>query len=80
MNQAASAAAIEDAVCANLESRFRWHGIFDLVFLHKLVSSFFSEFLEIDSSLRTELVLLKNQLADQNSPTTHINLFLVNSQ
>ena len=64
LNQAATAPAIEDAVCQNLETRFRWQAIFDLMCLHKLVSTFFIEFLEIDNSIRDELVLLKDILED----------------
>ena len=79
LNQAATAPAIEDTVCQNLESRFRWQAIFDLMFLYKLVCNFFSEFLAIDGSLRDELVLLKEVLEDQDHPTTRTVMFLVNT-
>ena len=79
INQAINASAIEDTVCQNLESRFRWHAIFDLMFLHKLVCNFFEEFQQIDTTLRNELIHLKNVLQDQGHPTTLTILFLINT-
>ena len=79
INQAVNASAIEDAVCQNLDSRFRWHAIFDLMFLHKLVCSFFEDFQKIDDTLRKELIYLKQVLQDQGHPTTLTILYLLNT-
>ena len=63
-------------LCQTLENKFRWHAIYDLVYLYKRVNLFFSNFVAIDISLQKPLMRLRDDLSDQTSAVTRMTLFV----
>ena len=51
LNQAATAQEIDAKLCTTLENKFRWHAIYDLVWLYRRVIVFFNNFINIDRTL-----------------------------
>ena len=61
LNQAASQVTnVDPNLCQTLENKFRWHAIYDLVFLYKRVNQFLTNFIAIDNSIKMSLVALRD--------------------
>jgi len=64
-------------LCQTLENKFRWHAIYDLVYLYKRVNLFLTNFVGIDKTLKQCLMDLRDtDLADSESAVTQMTLYM----
>ena len=77
LNQAASQVnAVDSTLCQTLESKFRWHAIYDLVFLYKRVNLFLKNFISTDKHLKQSLLQLREDLEDPKGSLTRMTYFI----
>ena len=77
LNQAASQVNAVDAnLCQTLENKFRWHAIYDLVFLYKRVNLFLKNFIGIDKHLKQILQQLRQDLDEESGRMANITFFI----